>query len=557
MKTICFRLGILFSLALLVLISSLESKGNIEKEKANGKGFNYKVEKWKVLEISLTSSKKYANPFSEVEVNATFSGPHGKIIIRPAFWDGDSTWKIRFAPTVTGKWKMVSSCSDVSNSGLNAVSLSIKCNSYSGNLDIYKHGFLKISDTNRYFVFDDGTPFFWLSEDHAFLNKESWDECNKPGCTSQFRYMADKRKAQGFTIYQNVLWTKSAWTPDGIPDLKIYHDYDRKYKYLADLGFVNAFALGYHTDLGDCTENPGEVEKMKQAAKYVEARYGAYPVIYETAGEFNIPCKESKGKLWDRFWWGKVAEVINSFNSYKHPCSIGYWQPQGTWFAEKPYLQWWALQAYSRRDAAYYSFWWNYNPPKPIIDTWSGMDHGNNETRSTERNIQYLIFQSGGAGCGILTEGIWNACWQKDSCGCCANQWGGKPWHETIDFSVADDMTHLKQFYTSFEWWKQVPRFDDTSWAEFTNQKQSLLTSNGKEIFVLYFYNRLLSTGTLKNMEKNVLYTAKWFNPINGSYTIIKPFKSGDGTWLIPDKPDSDDWILIVAKANSKISYLN
>ena len=30
--------------------------------------------------------------------------------------------------------------------------------------------------------------------------------------------------------------------------------------------------------------------------------------------------------------------------------------------------------------------------------------------------------------------------------------------------------------------------------------------------------------------------------------TDIKTFKSIDGKWTVPDKPDSDDWILLVSK---------
>jgi hypothetical protein len=106
----------------------------------------------------------------------------------------------------------------------------------------------------------------------------------------------------------------------------------------------------------------------------------------------------------------------------------------------------------------------------------------------------------------------------------------------------------FKKFYSSIEWWKLVPRFDDNSWSDFADKSQSLIATNGQKVYVVYFYNRVPSTGTLKNMEKNVSYTAKWFNTRNGAYTFIKTFKTNNGTWTIPDKPDSEDWVLLVKK---------
>lgn len=110
----------------LVLCNGQSIATNSGENKTDQKGDNYVVAQWKVIEITLNSSKNYTDPFSQVEVTATFTGPDGKTIRRPAFWDGGSTWKIRFAPTAPGVWNMLTSCSDDTNSGLHAVSKAIK-----------------------------------------------------------------------------------------------------------------------------------------------------------------------------------------------------------------------------------------------------------------------------------------------------------------------------------------------------------------------------------------------------------------------------------------------
>ena len=283
--------------------------GNIGKNKTGQPGDKYVVEQWNVVEISLTSSKTYTDPFNKVEVTSTFSGPGGKIIIRPAFWDGGAIWKIRFAPTVTGVWKMVTSCSDVTNTGLHAISKSIKCKPYSGSLDIYKHGFLKVSGDKRYFVYDDGTPFFYLGDTHWLYIHEHFNSSNVKGVASQFKYVVDKRVNQGFTVYQ----TEAIQHPHGQnssangsdhsakdeeaycnfrdgfdeKDIAGFKNIDRRFKYIASKGLVNAnSSICWALDPAEFPDSYSE-QYMYKLGRYWAARYGAYPVLWTIAQEID------------------------------------------------------------------------------------------------------------------------------------------------------------------------------------------------------------------------------------------------------------------------------
>src|SRR6266702_1571865 len=164
---------------------------------------NYKVQQWRVVEIELTSSVTYADPFQDVDVTATFTSPGNKEVARPAFWDGGNTWKVRFAPPQTGLWTMSTSATDIKNGGLHHVSRTVQCEPYSGNRDIYKHGFLKVSGNGRYLIYADGTPFFYLGDTHWILAHERFDTSNALGVNSQFKYTVDKRVSQGFTVLQS------------------------------------------------------------------------------------------------------------------------------------------------------------------------------------------------------------------------------------------------------------------------------------------------------------------------------------------------------------------
>jgi len=200
---------------------------------------------WQVAEIDLTSSKTYANPYGEVDVKVTFTGPRGKSVARPAFWDGGSAWKVRFAPTAVGSWNWQTECSDQTNDGLNGRSGRLEClpaeGGESNNVGRVsrpvrdgdgpgdpsyeqgnppprsRHGFLKVSDNRRHFVHADGTPFFWLGDTHWQMpDTERLDACNHPkhaGQTcphgGQFQHLVADRRAKGFTVYHEYSYGPS------------------------------------------------------------------------------------------------------------------------------------------------------------------------------------------------------------------------------------------------------------------------------------------------------------------------------------------------------------
>ncbi len=79
---------------------------------------------------------------------------------------------------------------------------------YTGEHEIYKRGFLNPSANNRYVVYADGTPFFWLGDTHwmGLSGREKLYESNDADYVSQFKGMADKRKEQGYNCYAMTLF---------------------------------------------------------------------------------------------------------------------------------------------------------------------------------------------------------------------------------------------------------------------------------------------------------------------------------------------------------------
>src|SRR5215208_7194442 len=73
------------------------------------------VSKWGRFEKAFTSTIGYSNPLQSTTLRVTFTSPLGETNLVYGFWDGERTWKVRFAPNVAGKWSYVSACSDPGN----------------------------------------------------------------------------------------------------------------------------------------------------------------------------------------------------------------------------------------------------------------------------------------------------------------------------------------------------------------------------------------------------------------------------------------------------------
>ena len=540
----------------------------------------YTVERWNVVEIALVSTKKYTDPFNQVEVTATFTGPGGKTIVRPAFWDGGTSWKIRFAPTLPGEWKMVTSCSDAANKGLHRASRVIKCIPYSGDLEIYQHGFLKVSDDNRYFTYDDGTPFFYLGDTHWMYIHERFSTSNVKNIASQFKYIVDKRVSQGFTVYQTEAIqhphgqnTKAGGGQhdgkdeerycnfrDGFDegDLEGFRNIDRKFAYIAAKGLVNAnSAICWALDPKQYPEVYTEAY-MSKLGTYWAARYGAYPVLWTIAQEIDKNMYKNFDSVSINKWFAAARSIADA-DAYHQPLTAhmentSYTLASDSWWKNKPYHRWWAIQWQDGINSDILSVgknFWASSPAKPSVLYESAYEGFWTDAKGA-RGAGYKAFQSGIYGYGYGANGVWNDLYSKDP-----PDYGTDyempvrylSWYDGANLAGASQLIFLKKFYSGMEWWKLVPRFDDPAWSSFVDRHQALLATNGQETYVAYFYNRVPSTGTLKNMEKNVPYRAQWFNPRNGAYTDIATVKTSDGSWKVPDKPDSEDWILLVNKS--------
>jgi len=516
------------------------------------------------------SKSRYASAVEDVTLDIVFTGPGNTTIKMPAFWDGGATWKVRFSPTKVGLWTFKTICSDTANKGLHNITGTVNASAYTGSLKIYQHGFVKTLPNTRYFVYNDGTPFFYLGDTHWVLPHEKFSVSNAKGISSQFKYIVDKRVAQHFTVYQSEpIQTSHGGTDEAIynlsdgltvNDLAGFANLDRKFKYIADAGLVHANSqLFFASELSNNPEKYSD-SYLEALSRYWVARYGAYPVLWTTAQEID-----KRGPA----LWEKVMIYINKCDPYQHPSTAHQENASVVTASTSVYRDisahtWYSPQwkDFVRETNKMYSFtvprdYWENGQGKPVVN-YEGCYEGFYTDRQGARAQGWIAYLNGMFGHGYGAAGIWNDIYALNDYGSGYLITGDNPgvnfdkyyktWDQGIAMKGADDLGLMHTFFEKIDWWNLTPRFDNSAWSSLSSSWYALATKSNT-LYVAYFYNSTTATGTLKGMT-NTAYTAQWFNPATGATTNIGSgtITPSGGQWTIPVKPSQQDWVLIVTK---------
>jgi hypothetical protein len=121
---------------------------------------------WEKVEIELTSTVEYKNPYTDVEVWIQLSGPDFNKKIW-GFWDGGNTFKVRLAATAPGEWSW-RSYANVDDPGLANHSGKFTAVDWTED-ELLKNpnrrGFIRTNpEAPHAFIYADGTPFYLLAD---------------------------------------------------------------------------------------------------------------------------------------------------------------------------------------------------------------------------------------------------------------------------------------------------------------------------------------------------------------------------------------------------------
>lgn len=580
-----------FVLLLLSGVAVFTAAGLIGGIKSHASDTEFKgstqVQRWVASELRFTSPVSYKRPFYDVDFDFTFTNREtGTTLKIPAFWDGEENFTVRYALTETGTWDYTVQCSDESNA-LNGKDGVITCQAYDGEYEIYKRGFLKTQ--GRHFIYADGTPFFYLGDTHwhMALEDNKKEIVMEDGVTAtRFAYTLQRRYAQGFTVIQSEPlgeydgsndFFKNIFTQDfNKVQLRRFQMYDRYFSEIAAKGFVHANAqFSYATSLGDAMQIVSD-DHLARLCRYWTARYSAYPVLWTLSQECDNDYYYGQATGQNIFTaesnpWKKVAVYMSKYDPYCHPLTAHQENSANTLaynsaFSDINAHNWWAAQInYDWKSGTQfdiYKDYWDNGAQKPGVEYEGRYDHFWTGTWGA-RLQGWMAFLNGMYGYGYGSAKIWSA---NDKPGI----WAGAlqqtvedglevltykeidiTWQQSLNLPAAQQMGHMKAFFSEYEWWRLEPCFSSTEIFE----QQYGVAEPGKnryasahiddDVYITYFYNTGKESGVLKGL-KNSNYQCKWYNPCTGEYN--SPYHvavDSTGILQIGDKPDGGDWVFV------------
>ena len=514
---------------------------------------------WMPETLSFAASPE--NPLEEVRCWARFEGPSGRVIRREAYWDGGRVFRVSFAPTEPGVWRWETSCAD--DVALDGHSGTLEAAPYEGGLMLYRHGFIRVGDDHRHLAYADGTPFFWLGDTH-------WEFAY--GERSMFCGMVDRRVAQGFTVYQTNLRTDfqgvNRYWVDGdlehlVPNVAFYQqELDRRMAYVANAGLVNALGIAWN----DSILAPEAPHAMAAAARYLVARYGAYPVVWTLAGEIAGYNPVTRETLINR--WREVAKVFEDCDGYGHLQTAHYTneRPFASYYQDEDWFDFTLNQAghgdFVVAEADYREFFAAHDD-KPFIEGESMYElcsslevNGPREiTPVMLRRVAYTAIQLGAAGYTYGAQGIWDNVWdaaqfERDAMmKYLTNTFnrGHVTWVDAIDAPGGQQMGIMRRFYEDVDFSRLVPYAGDAGSAVLGRAKPLASIAEDGSRLVAYYSESVRKPLSVEGLTPGA-WRLTWFDPRTGEFGAPED-ATIDGAWTLPEKPSIEDWLLVAEKA--------
>lgn len=515
-------------------------------------------------EWSYSSGKTYRDPFNEVQLDVIFHAPSGRELRVPAFWGGGQIWRVRFAPSETGRYGFRTLCSDSSNSDLHGQRGVLDVAPYTGSNHLYRRGFVRVADDKRHFQQADGTPFFWLGD--------TWwmGLCKRLTWPDGFQTLTADRVEKGFTVVQIVAGLYPdmppfdprganeagfPWQPDYTAINPAYFDMaDVRIQHLVDHGIVPCIVgcWGYFLPIMG-------VNKIKQHWRYLIARWGAYPVIWCLAGEGTMPYYLSKTRDTDaetqKHGWTEVARYVHATDAFAHPITIHPSRSARDCMDDPSVLDFDMLQTgHNDRQSAPNTVnsvvrSLRAEPKMPALVgevCYEGIQEASRQ--EVQRFMFWACLLSGTAGHTYGANGIWQVNTLEKPYGLSphGHSWGDTPWEVAYKLPGSGQLGLAKSLLTRYSWWRleSDPELIEPHWNE-QDYWQPFAAHIPGEAVVAFAPNGRKAV-RFRNLEP-ADYNAFFWNPSDGStHAIGRVRPDSSGAWQAPEFPIFRDWVIVL-----------
>lgn len=282
-----------------------------------------RVTLYRPFEIALRADAPESNPYARgPDVSATFRGitgaAHGRVVVCGGFWDGGSVWRIRFAPTSTGRWEYVTRSTDPGLDGKSGEFDTVSATKMELRANPLLHGFLERDGLA--WRLSDGTPFLPAGDSQFSFSEEF--------TLDEWRAWIDVLHDRGLNSFHGCVWlgkyTRAgiAPFPNGDPatdklDAAYFQRLDSMVRYANDRGVVMGLVIGGFPDNSNWFTRFRSRERHDRWVRYCVRRYAAFNVRWVLLGEVN-----ERNPPWGVTWQNEVAHsaaLVKATDSYRHP----------------------------------------------------------------------------------------------------------------------------------------------------------------------------------------------------------------------------------------------
>ncbi len=522
------------------------------------------------VELTLTSDRTYAHPHQDVQVEAVFEGPRQQEITVAGFWDGGTTYRVRFAPPEEGFWRYRTRASDTQNAGLHGQHGDIEVAFYTGDDPFATRGWLRVSDDRRSLSYGDGTPFFYLGDTAWEITWKSFPD--------QVEAYLDDRRRKGFNAVQIVVMSHQRLHNDGVRnragqpfflDNNFSRLNPRYFDYLdwiveqangrgmvAVLVPLWAYMMELYPESGPQRSKLSEAESLL-LARYVGARYAGHNVLWIVGGDNQYDTPERQA------FWTTFAITLDEASGGRHLVtlhprgfrgSFDYFDNETAWLDFHMYQSSHiAGSDYPQRAAAR---GYKLEPPKPVLNgeaayediyhnLWQPGDPGGAESFRIRpehvRQASYMSVLSGAlVGMAYGANGVWQ--WHTESLR--GSHFPRVPVEQAWQFPGSTHLGILKQLMVRFRWYELVPR---PGWI-IEKDTADVLPLAASEAYALAYFSEKQNTATIDFSRLGERIAYFWIDPSTSGVTESITTEEQPVT---VQKPYGLDWLLVAQRLAS------
>ena len=533
------------------------------------------VPRWGLFEATFTSTRTSENPLQDAELRVTFTSPSRQTRSVHGFWDGGTTWKVRFSPDEVGSWSFTTRASPDADTGLHAQKGTFRVTAAKGGTRFERHGPIRVSGSRTFLEHADGTPFFWLAD-------TGWN-AGLLSSPEEFDHYIAQRTRQKFTAVQ---WVVTQWraSPQGdrLNELAytgqeriavnpaFFQRLDAKVEALNRAGLLSAPVMLWAIGGGsNPAVNPGFSLPEEQAiklAQYMVARWQGHDVLWILPGDGDY--RGDRAEKWKRIGRavfgpstpadptarsgparshapvvlhpGGMHWVLREFQNEPWLDIHGYQSGHGD---DEKTLRW-MTEGPPARD-------WTLEPTRPFINLEPPYEnHIAYQSRKpisplvVRRAVYWSLLNAPTAGVTYGGHGVWG--WDDGTQPPTDHKGSGipLPWKQALVMPGAEQMAHVASLFTSIDFWRLRPAqqvLAEQPGTEAASRYIMAAASDKRDLLVVYTPE---VPAIVLNADEAPRGRAMWHNPRTGERTKASGARSGNVVRF--DAPGEGDWVLVL-----------